>query len=140
MLETVKTVLLSMILLLFAWTDHRRQEVLLLPLIGAGIVGLIMHVWMQEQSVFGLLAGGAIGVFLLFYGRMTGESVGYGDGCLFIMTGIFLGFWRNLELLVIASLLAACYAGYLVVAKKKTKGERFPFVPFVWISSLFLWF
>lgn len=60
-----------MLLLLFAWTDHRRQEVLLLPLIGAGIVGLIMHVWMQEQSVFGLLAGGAIGVFLLFYGRMT---------------------------------------------------------------------
>lgn len=89
---------------------------------------------------FGLLAGGAIGVFLLFYGRMTGGSVGYGDGCLFIMTGIFLGFWRNLELLVIASLLAACYAGYLVVAKKKTKGERFPFVPFVWISSIFLWF
>ena len=131
MLETVKMVLLSMLLLLFAWTDHRRQEVLLLPL---------MHVWMQEQSVFGLLAGGAIGVFLLFYGRMTGGSVGYGDGCLFIMTGIFLGFWRNLELLVIASLLAACYAGYLVVAKKKTKGERFPFVPFVWISSIFLWF
>lgn len=75
MLETVKMVLLSMLLLLFAWTDHRRQEVLLLPLIGAGIVGLIMHVWMQEQSVFGLLAGGAIGVFLLFYGRMTpGEA------------------------------------------------------------------
>lgn len=138
MLESVRNILLSSSLLVFAWIDYKKQKIYLLPLLGVGIAGLLLHLCGQEQTIWTLLAGCAVGLLLLLYGRITGESVGYGDGCLFIMTGIFLGFWKNLELLFTASLLAACYAGWTVLVKKKKNKETFPFVPFVSIAYLLL--
>ena len=140
MLETVKMLLLSGSLSVFAWVDHKKQKVYLTPLLGTGIAGLLLHLCEQGKSVWDLLAGAAVGALLLLYGKITGESVGYGDGVLFMVTGVFLGFWKNIELLMAASFLAACYAGVLIFVKKKTKQECFPFVPFVWVSSILLWF
>ena len=69
---------------------------------------------------------------------VTHESIGYGDGCLFVMTGLFLGFWENLVLLLLASVLAGIGAAVLLFFRKKKKKERIPFVPFVFTAYVLL--
>ena len=51
-----------------------------------------------------------------------------------MMTGLFLGFWDNLALLVLASVLAGVSAVLLLLMKKRKKQDRIPFVPFVFVA------
>ena len=56
----------------------------------------------------------------------------------FVMTGLFLGFWENLVLLLLASVLAGIGAAVLLFFRKKKKKERIPFVPFVFTAYVLL--
>ena len=92
----------------------------------------------QEESVFYLMTGMSVGIALLLYSLVTHESIGYGDGCLFVMTGFFLGIWENLVLLLLASVLAGIGSAVLLFFRKKKKKERIPFVPFVFTAYVLL--
>lgn len=63
---------------------------------------------------FYLMTGMSVGIALLLYSLVTHESIGYGDGCLFVMTGLFLGIWENLVLLLLASVLAGIGSAVLL--------------------------
>ena len=84
------------------------------------------------------MSGMLIGVILLLGGIWSGEKIGYGDGVIFIMTGIFLGFWGNMLLLMIASILAGVTCTGLLLTHKKCKEEQIVFVPFIFISYVIL--
>ena len=47
------------------------------------------------------------------------------------VTGVYLGFWNVLYLLVWAYVLAAVFAGYVLISKGFQKDAAFPFVPFL---------
>lgn len=62
-----------------------------------------------------------------------------GDGFLFLVTGIFLGGGKNMELLMISLLYAALFSlGLIVFGKVKGKAGRkekeIPFIPFVFLG------
>ena len=103
-----------------------------------GMAAVLLHLFAQEESVFYLMTGMSVGIVLLLYSLVTHESIGYGDGCLFVMTGLFLGFWENLVLLLLASVLAGIGAAVLLFFRKKKKKERIPFVPFVFTAYVLL--
>ena len=103
-----------------------------------GMTAVLLHLFAQEESVFYLMTGMSVGIVLLLYSLVTHESIGYGDGCLFVMTGLFLGFWENLVLLLLASVLAGIGAAVLLFFRKKKKKERIPFVPFVFTAYVLL--
>ena len=113
-----------------------KQSVPLLLL--GGMTAVLLHLFAQEESVFYLMTGMSVGIVLLLYSLVTHESIGYGDGCLFVMTGLFLGFWENLVLLLLASVLAGIGAAVLLFFRKKKKKERIPFVPFVFTAYVLL--
>ena len=134
MLAGIKMAILLIGLFLCAWIDWRRGQVSIPILIIAAMTAVFIHLLLQEESVFYLVSGMMIGIVMLLYGWFTKESIGYGDGCLFMMTGLFLGFWDNLALLVLASGLAGVSAVLLLLMKKRKKQDRIPFVPFVFVA------
>lgn len=137
-LELEKAVVLLAGLFISAWIDLKR-EIIYVPLIVCmGIIGVICHIFLQENTIWNLMSGMLIGVILLLGGIWSGEKIGYGDGVIFIMTGIFLGFWGNMLLLVIASILAGVTGTGLLLTHKKCKEEQIVFVPFIFISYVIL--
>ena len=115
--------------------ENRAGEPLLLL---GGMAAVLLHLFAQEESVFYLMTGMSVGIALLLYSLVTHESIGYGDGCLFVMTGLFLGIWENLVLLLLASVLAGIGSAVLLFFRKKKKKERIPFVPFVFTAYVLL--
>ena len=78
-----------------------------------------------------VVAGGASGALFVIVSRMTEEAFGYGDSILITITGIFLGIWDLLAMLVTAFFLAAVFSGIMLSRKIYTRKSSFPFVPFL---------
>ena len=78
-----------------------------------------------------VIAGGASGALFVAVSRVTEEAFGYGDSILITVTGIFLGIWDLLSMLVTAFFLAAVFSGIMMSRKKYTRKSSFPFVPFL---------
>ena len=94
--------------------------------------GLLRQVGFFRQVLDIFMVTGALvgGVFLLI-SRLTQEAFGYGDSLMIAVTGVYLGFWNVLYLLVWAYVLAAVFAGYVLIRKGFQKDAAFPFVPFL---------
>ena len=115
------------------WQDYKYRRIKVNVFLGFGIfgdilrgVGLVMEKPFQGCTVPGawLLLGSywadigaamGIGLLLLILSAVTREAVGRGDGWFFVVSGIYLGFWRNLELLC-ASLFLCLIAGGVIAA------------------------
>ena len=85
------------------------------------ILGVILHIIYERISWLDMIGGASIGVVLLVIGYFSHEKIGYGDGFLFMATGIYLGFWNNLVLLWLSTSLAGIYGLILMLLKKKKK-------------------
>ena len=81
---------------------------------------------------FWLVSGGiAVGLMFLLISRVTGEGLGYGDGYVILILGIYLGLWELLTMLAGAFFLLAVFSIAGLTVKKMSRGLRIPFVPFL---------
>jgi len=129
---------------LLAWNaalDFRKREVSLRSLAVFAAAGIVINLWLKYQSIWLLLGGVGVGVFLLLTAFVTKEAVGIGDGLLLCVTGIYLGFWENLRLLCTGLVFCVLFLGAGLVLRRLRRTDRFPLVPFLllaWIGRLFL--
>ena len=131
-LEVILKVILLFGLFYIAWFDFRTKliETRWLVLYGAlGVLGIILQGDMGSvgQSFLGILPG----VLVLVLAWVSRESIGLGDGWLFVVTGLFLGFWQNLVLLFGSLILSGMFAVICLALKKKGKNDRVALAPFV---------
>lgn len=129
------TMLLA-VLAISAYRDWKEKNIYLYLPAGAMILGLVLHIFCRERAMEDMLCGAAVGVMMIIIGRTTGEAVGIGDGMMLVVSGIFLGFWGNLCLLVTALLLVGVTALFLLVIMKRGKDYRLPFLPFLLVAYL----
>ncbi len=115
----------------FAWIDIKKREIPLFLLGASAAAGLLLCVVTGSPSRAGLFGGILVGGILLLCALVSRESIGIGDGLLFLVTGIYLGLWGNLVLLFLAAVLCALAGLALVLAKKYTRKQSLPFAPFV---------
>ncbi len=102
-------------------------------------------VWLGILTAVCLRAGGVMGevspistalslvpgaVFFLL-GLVTGEKVGYGDGWVLLMIGVFLDFPRCFLILLAGLLIESAVALVLLVFKKSKRDKEIPFCPFL---------
>lgn len=78
-------------------------------------------------AVFSLIPG--MGFFLISF--LTGEKVGYGDGWVLLMIGLFVGFYRCFLILILGLAVESAVAVVLLVAKKIRRDKEIPFSPFL---------
>lgn len=137
-LELVKPAVLFFSLAVAAFIDWKKKKVYLPMIIATGCAGVIIHIFMQDMTIMDIIVGVLPGIILLFLGYVTKESIGYGDGCIFIMTGVYLGGLGNLMLLVISSVLAGIYAIVILLMRKGSRNDSFAYVPFVLFAYVVL--
>jgi len=61
----------------------------------------------------------------------SNESIGFGDGWIFVVTGIFLGFQKNMMLFFWTLVLAGVFAIVCLILKKKRRNDSMALGPFV---------
>lgn len=132
-------IIFSLFLLCASWQDWRRKMIPVWLYVAAGVSGLLCRLLFSEElMVVELFSGASVGLGLLGISVMTEGAVGDGDGWFFVVTGILLGFWKNLALLFYG-LLACCTGSCFLIVWRYVWGEgtgsvrkyQFAFVPFL---------
>ena len=115
-----------------AFQDYRNRKINIYFLLTGGIIGLLFHLYSMELSIIEILLGMGIGMMILFFGLWSGGSVGRADGMILVVSGIFLGFEKNVEVFVMGLSL------FLSVIRRKGRTYRIPFAPFLLAGYLFV--
>lgn len=124
---------------LLAWMaimDYRKKEIpvrLLLLSAGIGAICLLCQMPLPWPACLFRFLPGAV---LILTAVVSGGKIGCGDGCVFLITGLFLPTGQNLGLLI-GSFFIAALAGVVLLMKRKAKAaDAFPFVPCVFAAYM----
>lgn len=90
-------------------------------------IGGVMGEAGMIAAALSLLPG--VGFFLLSF--LTGEKVGYGDGWVLLMIGLFLGVYRCFLILLVGLLAESAVAIVLLLLGKIKRDREIPFLPFL---------
>lgn len=111
-------------------------------------MGIIILIWLymgQAIKWTDSLTGACIGIVLIVAAGFTEQAVGTGDGLVFLLSGLLLGFWGNMQLLITSLFIELLFIGVWVLIKKikrekismsETMKKKLPFLPFIFISYI----
>lgn len=102
-------------------------------------------VWLGMLTAVGLHIGGVMGETSLMAGALslipgagffllsflTGEKVGYGDGWVLLMIGLFLGVYQCFLILLVGLAAESVVAIVLLALRKIQRDREIPFLPFL---------
>ncbi len=126
--------LVAVLLMAMAYRDWRTKQISCLSLLLMAILVLVLRVVFVEDTIWSTLGGVAVGISFFFISKYSRESVGYGDSWLILLLGIFLGGKMIMEVICIASFLAALFSiGYGLVRGWNRK-NTIPFIPFLTVA------
>lgn len=131
MLENVQQVVLLMVLFVTAYRDWKERVVDIRILGIAGALEIVFEIAVQPANWLERAEGAALGIILILLALVSGQMLGIGDGVIFVITGIFLGFWGNMELFLLSLWMAGILALFLLIIKKRGRKYQIPFVPFI---------
>ena len=133
-IEAALRICFLLFLLSASWQDLKKKTIKKSTFQIWGTVGVILqaaHIFSQifmgtekmemqviVQEVTGLMFAALLGILLLSLSTATEEAMGKGDGCFFLVAGIFLGFWKNM--LLLSGGIDSPVAGFMV-AKRGVK-------------------
>ena len=117
------------------WYDMKSKTLPVWFLCTFGLIGIFCNLLFAYQSMGELLFGGMFGLLFLVQGKVTKESIGYGDGLGIMILGIFQG-TGLLPVLFLAFGFSGGYGVWRFVVKKASKEEEMPFFPFLLFGEL----
>lgn len=133
MLEIVKVLLLLVSLLYFAWQDYHTRYISVTAAIMVGIIGIAIRLLIEGSMavILEVFASMALGLGLIILAIATKESIGIGDGVMFLVTGCYLTLFENIILFGRTIFLTGGFAVLCLLIKKLEKGSRIPLAPFM---------
>ena len=123
------------ILVWFAIQDVKKKSLATVQLLIVLGICLVMAL-ISKNSIWSMLLGMLLGGVIYVIACCSKEQIGKGDAIVLVSTGMLLGGRGNLELFFIALLLAALYAGWLLIIKHAGRKHSFAFVPFMAVAQL----
>jgi len=132
---TLESISCTLFLIVCSVIDMRYKKLPVAIFIVAAAGSIVLIMLGNADSI--LAAGGAlIGVFCLFFSRVTREGLGYGDSLLILCLGIVIGLWQIIAVLLTAFFSAAVYSAFLLAIRHRGRGYTYPFVPFLLIGYM----
>ena len=114
------------------WDFKHKEIPIWLSLFGGGL-GLVFC-FIEERDIKLILLSCAPGLIALLFSKITGEVIGYGDGIVFVVMGLFLPITKILAIGMFSFSLAGVVALILLVIFHKKGNYRIPFIPFLAIA------
>ena len=127
---SVAEVVMLGILAGFSVYDVKTKRV---PLWAVAVLGGIVSGYevFTKSGILSMITGLLPGALLLLLAYVTKESIGYGDGLVLCIVGMFCGLRETVAILGTALALAAVAAVILVAIKKAGRKTELPFLPFL---------
>lgn len=125
--------LLFLLLGICALWDGIKKEIPLAVVWGGVSAAVVLHLEgvMGEETWLSLGFSFLPGIFFWMLSFMTREKVGYGDGWVLLMIGLFIGFVECFLVLMIGLMAESMILLVLLVFRKVHKDGEIPFVPFL---------
>lgn len=114
--------------------DIREKKITVNITLFSGIIGVLLHLLFQNQSIYEMLAGTLPGCAILLLACLTKGKIGTGDGIVFMLTGLYLGFGKNMMLMSISFLLAGVYGLFLLIQREEGEDQNMPLMPFLFLG------
>lgn len=114
--------------------DVKHRQLTIIYILMFGIGGVILHLLVPVCSIYSILCGMLLGIFMLLISAVTQGSIGMGDGILLMVTGVYLGGYENLRLLMTGLMFSALWSLGLLAFRKKKRKDEIAFVPFLLLS------
>lgn len=133
-------IIIAILLVMCSFTDFKFKKVSLHLLIIFAIAALLFRI--DKLYNYGFVEIKNIGIdilpglILLLLGKATEEKIGYGDGYVFVVIGVYIGFSRTLGILITAFFIIFVISMFLLMIQKINSRTGIPFIPAVFISFL----
>lgn len=114
--------------------DIRDKKITVNITLISGIIGIMMHLLFQNQSIYEMLTGTLPGAAILLLSYFTKGKIGMGDGIVFMLTGLYLGFGKNMLLMGISFLLAGIFGLFSLMPGTGREDKKMPLVPFLFLG------
>ncbi len=135
MCEVVKWLIFAMLGMAGIIDAKKREIPLWLLVVMSMAVGVyVLCSWNTDMGY--RLAGAGLGIFFFGVSKVTREAVGYGDSWVILLLGIQLGIMQALQILFVASILAAVFAVFYLWKQNWNRNVTLPFLPFLAISYI----
>ena len=134
----MKEILVGGLLSIQSYWDLRYKEIPSMISIIAGIVGICL--WKNgERNIAEIICSFIPGIVCLACGKISREAIGYGDGILLCILGIYYTLEKLMEICLIAISAAGLWGLTLLILFHKKGKYEIPFVPFLlfgWIIQI----
>lgn len=134
----MKTVVITIFLILSTLLDLRKKEVNISLCVGVALLGLIYEIFISKAELLSVILGIIPGIFLILTSMATNEEIGKGDAAILCTIGIYLGLKKSILVLIYALFMTVIIGGILLIIRKKNKKYKIPFVPFILFSYIAL--
>lgn len=115
------------------YLDFKYKEIPNWVSLLGGIIGIVFCI-IEKRSVTDVLLACVPGMVLLLFSWITKEVIGYGDGIILIVMGIYLSASQVFLIGMLAFGLAGIVALILLVIFHKRGTEQIPFIPFLVVA------
>lgn len=120
--------------------DVKSRKITVQVTLFSAILGIVFHLFYQDESIYSMLAGMLSGSLIVFLSIASKGKIGIGDGVVFMLTGLYLGVWKNFLLMFLSFTFAAVWVLCRILYRPKRLQERIPFMPFLFMGCLVLFF
>lgn len=129
----MKELILGILLMTQGGFDFKYKEIPLWISALGGLIGIGICI-AEERDWTSILIACIPGLLCLLFSRLTKEVIGYGDGILLLVMGIYLPLEKLLSIVMLAFCIAGIVALALLVFFQKRGKEEIPFIPFLSIA------
>lgn len=134
--EILIKIIIGVMLLLCVIKDIKKKEISCIAVI-LGVMGIIfVFVINGDISLWNMAGGSVVGITMMLISKISKGQVGMGDGVVLVATGLGLGLWNNLILLMYALFFVAVFSAVLLIRKKNTRKDTIPFMPFLFLGFI----
>ena len=121
-----------------AITDLKSKTIPIWWTVVFGISAMIYQIFWKKQKLEAILFSMIIGVTLLVAAKISNQRIGYGDGIIFLILGLWIGFWDGISLLFFSLILSSIISVYFIIVRRKGRDYRIQFIPFVTAAYIIL--
>lgn len=121
-------------------TDFRKKKISMKWCLIGGLGAIGYQLFCKKQQILFLGSSLSIGIILLVIAKISRQSIGYGDGIVFLVLGMWIGIWNSIVLLLFALIGSSIVSLFLILVIKKKKTYKIAFIPFVLAAYIMLEF